>query len=163
MTPQAEDRALPVGRILRFVIGFALIAEVIPVYGRVDARFLSGAALLVVGLLVGCSLVHVFVSRHLILISPWLGAALANALLVAVFVGGYAGWLLRRGEGQVATITFLGASLLLAALRGDAGCEVMSIPSALFGGHSRLPCIVFSSLDWLEGKLRGRASGSGPK
>ncbi|MGH8164699.1 MAG: hypothetical protein ACREP1_10230 [Rhodanobacteraceae bacterium] len=135
----------------------------IPVFERMGTRFLSGAALLVLGLLVWCSLIHLLISRHLFAIKPWAGAILANAPLVAVYVCGSTGWLMRKGEGQVATVTFLGASLLLAALRGDPGCEVMSIPRALFGGHSPIPCVVFSPLDWVEGKLRGNLNESPPR
>jgi hypothetical protein len=149
-----RERALPVGRAVRFLIGVALIVDVIPVFWEVSARFLFGTALIVLGLLAVCSLIHVLASRRLLGVNSWLGATLANGLLVAVYIAGCAGWLLLRGEGQVAAVTFLGVSLLFAAARGDGGCEVMSIPSALFGGHARMPCLVFSPIDWLERKLR---------
>lgn len=154
--PDRREKALPVGRILRLFIGLVLLAAVIPVYWRVSARFLFGTALLILGLLAVFSLIHMLVSRGLLGVNSWFGATLANALLVAVYIAGCAGWLLLRGEGQVAAVTFLGASLLLAAIRGDAGCEVMSIPNAFFGGHSHLACVVFSPIDWLERKLRFR-------
>ncbi len=65
-----------------------------------------------------------------------------------------AGPLFGGGGGQIATLTFIGASLLIAAVRGDGGCEVMSIPG-VFGGRPRLPCILFSPIDWLERRLAG--------
>lgn len=163
IVPDKRARALPVGRTLRLLIGVALMANVIPVYWQVSAQFLFGTALLVLGLLAVCSLIHVLVSRRLLGVNSWLGATLAMALLVAVYVAGCTGWLLLRGEGQVAAVTFLAGSLLVAAVRGDGGCEVMSIPSALFGGHSQLPCVVFSPIDWLEQKLRRRLSNSDHK
>src|SRR6266571_468540 len=64
--------------------------------------------------------------------------------------------LLGRGEGQLAAGTFLGASLIVAGMRADPGCEVMAIPGALFGKHTELACLVFSPLDWLERKWRSK-------
>jgi hypothetical protein len=151
MTQANQVQAPPVGRVIRFLIGVALVIVMIPIYARVGFQFLLGTALLIVGLLVAYILIHALVSH------PWLGSILASALLVLVYLfGGYHGLLLGRGEGRVAAVTFLAVSLLVAALRGDAGCELTSIPSALFGQHSRLVCLVFSPIDWLERKLRWR-------
>jgi len=62
--------------------------------------------------------------------------------LVAVYlVGGPSGLLLGRGEGELAAGALLGVSLLLAAVRGDAGCKLTSIPAALFGKRSLLACM----------------------
>jgi hypothetical protein len=149
MTEANQTRALPVGRVVRFVIGVVLLIIMIPTYLRVGVPFLFRTTLLILGLLVAYSLIHLLVSH------PWLGSIFASALLVLVYLfGGYHGLLLGGGEGRVATVTFLAVSLLVASLRGDAGCELTSIPSALLGQHSRLACLVFSPIDWLEKKLR---------
>jgi hypothetical protein len=149
MTEVNPARALPVGRVIRFVISLTLVIIMIPTYLRVGVWFLFKTALLIVALLVAYSLIHALVSHR------WLGSILASALLVLVYLfGGYHGFLLGRGEGRVAAVTFLAISLLVACLRGDAGCERTSIPSALFGQHSRLASLVFSPIDWLERKLR---------
>jgi hypothetical protein len=150
------ERALPVGRLLRLVLGLILMAELIPIYRRLGISFLFRTALLIVAILAVYSVIHVLASHKILGLNSWLGTALALALLVAVYLtGGRDGLILGRGEGQLAAGTFLGASLLLAALRGDAGCELMSIPGALFDKRCRLPCVVFSPVDWLERKLRG--------
>jgi hypothetical protein len=149
MSQANQVQAPPMARVIRFVIGAVLVIIMIPTYPRVGVPFLFKTALLIVGLLVAYSLIHALLSH------PWLGSILASALFVLVYLfGGYHGILLGRGEGRVASVTFLAASLLVAALRGDAGCELTSIPSALFGQHSRLVCLVFSPIDWLERKLR---------
>jgi hypothetical protein len=149
MTEANQVQAPPVGRVIRLVIGVALVIIMIPTYLRVGVPFLFKAALLIVALLVVYGLIHAWVSHR------WLGSILASALLVLVYLlGSYHGLLLGRGEGQVAAVTFLAVSLLVASLRGDAGCELTSIPSALFGQRSRLACLVFSPIDWLERKLR---------
>jgi hypothetical protein len=154
--PDKRVRALPVGRVLRLLLGVILMADLIPIYGRLRVSFLFRTALLIVAILAVYSVIHVLASHKILGLNSWLGTALALGLLVAVYLsGGRGGLILGRGEGQLAAGTFLGASLLLAALRGDAGCELMSIPGALFNKRCRLPCVVFSPVDWLERKLRG--------
>jgi len=129
----------------------------IPAYERVGYSFLFRTALLVIGLLAGCSFIYLIASRRLFGLNSWLGFALAMASLVATYLaGGLGGLLFGKGEGRLAAATFLAMSLLLAAFRGDAGCELMSMPATLFRGRSRLPCAVFTPIDWFEQKLRGR-------
>jgi len=50
----------------------------------------------------------------------------------------------------VASVAYIGVSLLLQAIRSEGGCEVVSIPGILFRRPTHLACIVFSALDWLE-------------
>lgn len=154
--PDKWERALPVGRLLRLLLGVILIADLIPIYSRFRAPFLFMTALLFVAILVVYSLIHVLTLRRVLGLNSWLGTAVTLALLIAVYlVGGRGGFLLGKGEGRLAAGTFLGISLLLAAIRGDAGCELMSIPSAVFKKRCRLPCIAFSPVDRIEQKLRG--------
>ena len=49
-----------------------------------------------------------------------------------------------------ATALFYGASLLLAAVRGYAGCEVLAISNWLLGRDDQVGCVVFSPLDAVE-------------
>lgn len=152
---QAKDRAMLLGRALRLLLGLVFLAAVIPAYARVDALLVLRTAILVLGLLAAYELVHVVVSRSRLEMPSWLGATVALVPVVAVYLaGGPGGLLLGRGEGRLASVTFLALSLVVAAARGDPGCEVMSIPAVLFGAHSRLPCIVFSPIDRVERRLR---------
>lgn len=64
--------------------------------------------------------------------------------------------ILRRGVGDLAAVTFLGISLVVAGVRAAPGCELMAIPGLLFGKHTELACPIFSPLDWLERKLRSK-------
>jgi hypothetical protein len=154
--PDKGQRALRVGRLLRLLLGLILMADLIPIYGRLDVAFPFRTSLLILAILTVYSFIHVLACRKVLGLNSWLGTALALALLVAVyFTGGRGGLLLGRGEGQLAAGRFVGLSLLVAGMRGDAGCELMSIPSALFNKHCRLPCVMFSPVDWLERKLRG--------
>lgn len=51
-----------------------------------------------------------------------------------------------------ATLLFVGVSMLLAAVRGYAGCEVLAVSNWLLGRDDQLGCVVFSPLDNLDKK-----------
>ena len=148
-------QAPPAGRALRFLLGLALVVYVAPVYFRVPVRVAVGSLLLMLGLIGVYSLIHIVLSRRIIAGASWLGAIVANGLLVAVYVAGAFGSpIVGRGKGQLAAVTFLGISLIVAGVRAAPGCEVMAIPGLLFGKHTELACLIFSPLDRLERKLR---------
>src|SRR5207237_7585205 len=87
----------------------------------------------------------------------FLGAIVANGLLVVLYVTGASGLpILGHGKGQLAAVTFLGVSLVVAGVRAAPGCEVMAIPGVLFGKHTELACLIFSPLDRFERKLRSK-------
>ncbi len=154
---QRSRKAPPVGRTLRILLGLVLMIQVVPIYFHVDARLALGALLLMLGLLIVYSLLHVGVSHRLVAFGPGLGAVVGLGILVALYLAGGPGApLLGRGEGELAAGTFLGASLIVAGMRADPGCEVMAIPGLLFGKHTELACLVFSPLDWLERKWRSK-------
>jgi hypothetical protein len=45
---------------------------------------------------------------------------------------------------------FFGVSLVVAATRGDAGCEAVAIPNAIFRRRERTGCVAFALVDSLE-------------
>jgi len=139
-------RALPVGRILRFLLGAFLVVTVWPFFRNAASNRIFGAVLVVVGLTIFYAAVHWLVSSYLTQLNRWLGAALAILPVCVVF-------LLGGVLGQVGALSFLAVSLLLAAARADAGCEVMSIPSLAFRRRTHLMCLLFSPLDWVEEKI----------
>ncbi len=52
-----------------------------------------------------------------------------------------------------AVLVFYGLSMLLAALRGYAGCEALAISNWLLKRDDLLGCAVFGPVDYIEGKL----------
>lgn len=48
------------------------------------------------------------------------------------------------------TLIFVGSSLLLAALRGDAGCEFLALSNWLLRRSDQMACAVFTPIDSLE-------------
>lgn len=154
-TFQQARQSPPVGRALRILLGLVLMVYVAPVYFRVPVRVAVGSLLLGLGLIGVYSLIHIVVSRRVVGFGPCLGAVVATGLLVGLYLAGASRLpILGRGKGQLAAVTFLGISLVVAGVRGVPGCEVMAIPGVFFGKHTELACLIFSPLDRLERKLR---------
>ena len=57
-----------------------------------------------------------------------------------------------------AALLFYGTSMLLAAARGYAGCEVLAISNWLLRRDDQVGCVVFAPIDHLEGHV-GRSEG----
>lgn len=53
-----------------------------------------------------------------------------------------------------AALTFYGASMLLAALRGYGGCEVLAISNWALGRDDQVGCLVLGPVDYAEQRLR---------
>ena len=106
-----------------------------------------------IGLVCLYSLIHIAIARRIF--GPLPGAIVASALIVAVYVAGSFGLpLIGHGKGQLAAVTFLGVSLIIAGASALSGCELMAIPCALIQKECELPCLIFSPLDRLERRLR---------
>ena len=139
--------ARPVGRVVRLLMGGALTIRVLASHliGASPLRTVEVAGV-VLGLIVFYALVHLLVSKSVPTINPWVGAVLAVAPVFFVFLIG--GLPVRHGVAL-----FLGVSLLLTGLRGERGCEVMTLPGMILGNRTHLVCILLSPLDWVEEKL----------
>jgi len=145
------------GRALRILLGLALTIYVTPVYFRIPARITIVSLLLVLALIGVCCVIHALVARRVFSAGPGVGAVVTSGLLIAVFIAGSSGLpIVGHGKGQLAAITFLGVSMIVAGLRAVPGCEVMAIPNLFLGKNADLPCIIFSPLDKLETKLRNK-------
>jgi hypothetical protein len=148
-------KAPPIGRVLRILIGLAMIVYVTPIFFRVPLRFIGEVVLLMLGLIILYTLLDIVVSRGIICSS--VAAVVAAGLLVALYVaGGHGSLIFGQGEGALAVITFLGISLVVAGVCAAPGCEVMAIPGLLFQKHTELTCLIFSPFDRLERKLRNK-------
>ncbi|MCE7994918.1 MAG: hypothetical protein HEP71_23275 [Roseivirga sp.] len=144
MDSNPQSKPLPVGRLLRLALGIYFLFEVIPVYRDVE---LEGALIRLgwaLGLVLFYSGLHFIILRFAPKINPVLGAFLAFGPFLAVYLLGYG------GPAATGALTFLSISLLLAAIRGDSGCEVMTIPAVFTGRHTHLACLLFSPIDWCE-------------
>jgi hypothetical protein len=138
--------APPIGRILRFLVGASLILLAAFAYLAADGRAILLSLCWAVGLVVLYGLIHSVVSTLFRTLNRWVGAVLALAPVIAVYLLG--------GPATLGALTFLGVSLLLASLLGDPGCEVMTLPGLVFRRRTHLVCLLFSPIDWAEEKLR---------
>ena len=140
-------KARTVGRIFRFCLGIFFVTEVLPVYRDVSPE----GALIRLGWVLGLTsfyfLLHIIVLKFCTKLHPIIGAILAFAPFLVVFIIDYG------GPAATGALTFLAISLILAAVRADPGCEVMSLPAVFLGKHTHLTCLLFSPIDWLERKL----------
>jgi len=136
-----------IGRIFRFLLGFYLLYDIFPTYQSLDMNGislrLSIAALLVIFYL----LLHFLITQFTPKLNPWFGAFLAFAPVIGTYILGYG------GPAATGALTFLGVTLIVAAIRADPGCEVMSIPAIFTGKHTHLTCLLFSPIDWVEKKV----------
>ena len=57
-----------------------------------------------------------------------------------------------------AALLFYGSSLLLASLRGYAGCEVLAISNWLLRRDDQVGCLVFSPVDAVEARVTGKTT-----
>jgi len=108
------------------------------------------------GLIAAYCVIHV-VSRRVGGFDRYFGSTLVHALLVALYVAGFFRVpAFGGGRGQLAAVTFLGVSLIVAGVRAIPGCELMAIPDLFLRKDVELGCLIFSPLDKLERKLRIR-------
>ncbi len=145
-TTLAAVKSQPIGRILRFLMGGVLIALVVPNIGQAAFATNAMTAGVILGLLAGYTVIHLAVWRFAADLNRWLGAVLALTPVALLYVFG-------GPIGQIASIGYIGGSLLIDSLNGDAGCEVMAVPGILLKKRTHLACLVFSPLDWVETKL----------
>lgn len=146
---QIASQARPIGRLLRLITGLVVLGVVAPAYLQIPTSWLAGVIGVFVGIVVFYLALHVVIVRYFGKLNPWVGAALANLPVLALFVFG-------SPVVQIGAGTYLGLALTLAGVRADPGCEVMSIPGFLLGRHTHLACLVFSPIDWIESRLAKR-------
>ncbi len=140
-------KTLIIGRILRFCLGLFFVFEVWPVYQSVNSEGVIIRLTWALGLLLFYIAIHLFIVKYISNLNRVIGAILAFGPLLAVFFIGYG------GPAATGALTFLAASLIVASLRADPGCEVMSLPAIILGKHSHLACLLFSPIDLIERKF----------
>ena len=148
------EKAKPVGRTLRLLIGLAMIFYVVSIYVKGGLNFNLASLEIVVGLILFYIVVHYLVSRYFSNINRWIGALVALIPVMLVFVFGMPHNLIfGRGEGALGAMTFVGVSLIIDFIRNDSGCEVMAIPGLLAKNRTHLACVTLTPIDILETKL----------
>ncbi len=140
--------SMPLSRLLRLVLGLFMLASITPALlaGSWTGRLRVAAVFAV--LIVVYTAVHHVVSRYFGWLHPWFGSVIAVTPVFLVFLLG--------DVYMVGVIAFIGLSLILIAALGHPGCEVLAFPALFLGRRTHLACILFSPLDWIEGKVVAR-------
>ena len=134
----------PVGTAGRVVGGLVAIAVPVALSG-IGWWDVAGALVVLPLLALAAGALMTAVSRHSGGLSP---APVRSALvLVLVIALGIALTFVTPIDGSVAIWCFVGVSLLVAAWRGYAGCEVLAIPRAMSRRVDPIGCVLYSPVD----------------
>ena len=151
---QGSRKIGPLGTGARTLVGLALLGSV--TYGHVSGVFRPAPWVLGLVGIPGVLLVwHRWRSRRhpapLVATGP-----VAQVLNVAVFLTLYLtpDYAPRLAVTSDAALVFYGGSMLLAAVRGYGGCEVLAVSNWLLGRDDQLGCLLFAPVDYLEHRRR---------
>lgn len=148
----------PIGTIARAVVGLAAIAFAIAqgvggwdlVAGLVGLPLLAGGLYWLVVAAYGRGRAGQSVSTPT---RTWAVSVAVLVLVIAVAIAITYATPVDAG----AIWLFFGASLLLGAARGDAGCEVLAVVNAFAGRRESTGCIAFAPIDSIEAGLEHRS------
>lgn len=146
-----------IGTAARVVLGLVLVGSVI--WGEGSSRFVPASWVL--GLLGFPAILLVWqwmrarrTPARFQATGPW-GFALNIAIFLALYLTPfYARPLAFTSD---AALLFYGSSMLLAAVRGYAGCEVLAISNWLLRRDDQVGCVVFAPIDHLENRQAQRS------
>ena len=77
-----------------------------------------------------------------------------GCVLVAAVIGVAIALTIATPVNEVAIWSFFGVSMLVAALRGYAGCEVLAIPNAITGRRDQIGCVLYTPIDVAEARRK---------
>ena len=142
--PGGARRAIgPMGTVARVVVGCIIVGDV--VYGHVTGTF--RLAQWIFGLVGFPGLILVVQAMRGRRDPGPLDATgpLAQTLNIMAFVALYV-----TPATSDAALLFYGGSMLLAAARGYAGCEVLAVSNWLLRRHDQIGCLLFAPVDRVE-------------
>jgi Family of unknown function (DUF6410) len=145
------------GRIVRVLLGTAMVAGIFRdlATSNPSAMFLAeAAAYFVLSLVVYTVAFYALRDRILARMNPWVGTAilLTPVLVVLMFDVGPPAF-------QIGINAYVGASLLLASLMRYGGCEIVAVPSLLFGKRYVVYC-PYNVIDVVEKAVLDRRKGA---
>jgi hypothetical protein len=154
MTTQKRSIGL-VGTLARIVVGFAFLYLALTEFGtpKWDLDWYS----VPLGLIVFPAALLLFQAVRLRFTKQTLNATGVLGFCLNFAVGAV---LISFDYTRDAALLFYGTSMLLAAARGYAGCEVLAITNWVLRRDDQVGCVLFSPLDEIESKTTGNAAAS---
>jgi hypothetical protein len=149
----------PLGTIGRVVVGGALVGSV--VWGHAGSGIGAGAWLIGLGAFPALTIVS---QRWRAGRNPsrlvWMTGPIGHVMTLAVLMALYLTWWYAPAVSELsdAALIFYGTTMLVAAARGYAGCEVLAISNWVLRRDDEVGCLLFEPLDRVE--LGGRQRGS---
>jgi hypothetical protein len=145
------------GRITRLLLGTAMVAGVIydlTMWKRPSMFLVQAAFYFVLSLIVYTVAFYALRERILARMNPWIGTAilLTPVLVVLMFDLGPPAF-------QIGINAHVGASLIVASFMRYGGCEVVAVPSLLFGKRYVVYC-PYNVIDVVEKAVLDRRKGS---
>jgi hypothetical protein len=150
-TPNHRRALGPLGPAARLVLGGYLVGSV--VYGQLATHYVRPAtwALGLIGFPALVLAWHAWrIHRHPTRFHD--DSLLSFVLGVLLFVALYFTWWYAPALSVTsdAALIFFGGAMLLTALRGDAGCEILTPSNWLLRRHDQIACALFAPIDALE-------------
>lgn len=146
------------GAVARLVVGVVILVDV--VYGHwVRGFHLAPWVLGLVGfplVLLAVQWLRTRFSRPQLRATGPVGHAVNLAVFLALYLTPY--YAPALSVTSDAALIFYGASMLLAAARGYAGCEVLAVSNWLLGRDDQVGCALFAPVDHFDERNRRRAS-----
>ena len=144
----SRDEAGIIGRTLRLMLGLLFGWMTYNVMRFEDTAYNLRIVAVFMGVTAVYGTLHFVISRYGTDLHRWFGAVVAVIPVILLFA-------FSDEFSQVASVGYVGLSFLLQAVRADAGCEVMSIPSVVLGRRTHLMGILFAPIDLVEKHLSG--------
>ncbi len=138
-----------IGTTTRAVLGVVLLGAV--AWGELRAGTPTGLLVGVIGFPAAVLAGHWWHAQHdpaSVRATGPVGIAVNCAIGLAVYLTGWLVPALRFMSDAV--VAFYGMSMLLAAVRGYAGCEVLAVSNWLLRRDDQVGCVVFTPVDSLE-------------
>jgi len=144
-----RDRRIgPIGTIARVAIGLAFVVVPIALGGIKWLDVAALAAYAVIAIATVAAIAGLPRRRPLGLECCLLTALLAEAAAIGAAV---------PANLNVVVGSFLGISMLLAAARGDSGCELTALPNAITGRRDHIGCPLFAPIDARDSRRHASA------
>ena len=151
----SRDRAIGVGGTIgRVLLGLAFIYLAVTDFGAPEWELAWQGPVL--GLIVFPAALLLFQAVRLRFTNETLNATGGLAFCLNLAVGAV---LFSIPFTREAALIFYGASLLLAAARGYAGCESLAITNWLLRRDDQVGCVVFSPIDEIEARIKESTAG----
>ena len=149
---EAQTRRIgPAGTLVRVVVGSLMVAAAVA-SGAGIAEWALGA-LVMPGVVVIWQKTRAMLvdPQPIRLVGPVAHVVTAVIFLVLVATPDYAPAL---SVTSGAALIFFGGSMLIAAIRGYRGCEILALSNWLLGRDDQVGCVLYSPIDRLEANLK---------